>query len=162
MHERIAKDFSSAQKIASSKYQSLLQLGYEHPNRYYRSEVDEDSLKKLGGFAATFKICDDDDAVGPCSSGRLRTHEDIFSCCDAGSDVRRCAGCGDVVCRHCVGGGDVHPTRASHNRTLHDGSLRNASHGNPRARGSRSCGKSRVEQDGGGDQSSSARPVGED
>jgi hypothetical protein len=45
-----------AGKSARCKCQSLLCLGYEHPSRYYRAEVDGDILKRLGGFAATFKI----------------------------------------------------------------------------------------------------------
>ena len=53
----------------------------EHLHRYYRADSLGHRLKKLGGFAATLKICDDDDAVGPRSTGSRRTRKEVCARC---------------------------------------------------------------------------------
>jgi hypothetical protein len=136
-------------KSARCKCQVLLRLACEHPSRYYRSEGDSGSLKRLGGFAATFKTCDDDDAVGPCSTGRLRTREEVFTRCDACSGVGRRGGFRHGVCRHLGTRRDVYTALtsfdgASDNSSLHHGTLRHPSGGKPHCQ--RSCRTVRIEQ----------------
>jgi hypothetical protein len=75
-----------------------------HPSRHFLHGAEDDSLKRLGGFAATFKTCDDDDAVGARPEGARCARGKKFSCGRRRDCAGGCSGCSDVL-RQRFGGG---------------------------------------------------------
>ena len=125
----------------------------EHLHRYYRADSLGHRLKKLGGFAATLKICDDDDAVGPRSTGSRCTREEVCAGCKADHVVEPVDGVRDVLRDRTGDGRDVYAARSARHAAIGQRTPGYASHEH-----SRSCGTQRFSCK----PSAGSRPIGED